>query len=64
MTMYAVEEIKKPTGKSAIIVKRNQRLVGAASMPFIRWMHEHVPSSQLSPEQAAMVKWFEQNKVH
>jgi hypothetical protein len=62
--MYAVEEIKKPSGKSAIIVKRNHRLVGAASMPFIRWMHEHVPSNQLSPEQVAMVKWFEQNKVH
>ena len=62
--MYAVEEIKKPSGKIAIIVKRNQKLVGAASMPFIRWMHEHVPSSQLTPEQIAMVKWFEQHKVH
>ena len=62
--MYAVEEIKKPSGKGAIIVKRNHKLVGAASMPFIRWMHEHVPANQLSPEQIAMVKWFEQNKVH
>ena len=62
--MYAVEEIIRPSGKNAIVVKRNHKLVGAASMPFIRWMHEHVPSSQLSPEQVAMVKWFEQNKVH
>lgn len=62
--MYAVEEIRKTSGKSAVIVRRNDRLVGAASVPFIQWMHEHVPSSQLAPEQAAMVSWFEKHKVH
>jgi hypothetical protein len=62
--MYAVEEIKKTTGKSAVVVKRNHKLVGAASMPFIRWMHEHVPANQLSPEQVAMVDWFQKHKVH
>ena len=62
--MYAVEEVKRPSGKSAIVVKRNHKLVGAASMPFIRWMYEHVPARQLSPEQVAMVKWFEQHSVH
>ncbi len=62
--MYAVEEIKKTSGKSAVVVKRNQKLVGAASVPFIRWMHKYVPTSQLSPEQVAMVNWFEKNRVH
>jgi len=62
--MYAVEEIKKTTGKTAVVVRRNHKMVGAASMPFIRWMHEHVPASQLSPEQVAMVDWFQKHKVH
>jgi hypothetical protein len=62
--MYAIEEIRKTSGKSAVIVKRNHKLVGAASMPFIRWMHEHVPASQLSPEQVAMVDWFQKHKEH
>ena len=62
--MYAVEEIRKSSGKSAVIVRRNDKLVGAASVPFVRWMHEHVPASQLSPEQVALVSWFEKNKVH
>ncbi len=62
--MYAVEEIRKSSGKSAVIVRRNDKLVGAASVPFVRWMHEHVPASQLSPEQVALVSWFEKHKVH
>ncbi len=62
--MYAVEEIQKTSGKNAVVVRRNERLVGAASVPFIRWMHEHVPASQLSPEQIAMVDWFQKHKVH
>ena len=62
--MYTVEEIRKPSGKSAAIVRRNQRLVGAASVPFIKWMHDHVPSNQLTPEQVALVDWFEKHKVH
>lgn len=62
--MYAVEEIQKSSGKNAVVVRRNQRLVGAASVPFVRWMHDHVPASQLSPEQVALVNWFEQHKQH
>ena len=62
--MYAVEEIKKTSGKSAVIVKHNHKLVGAASVPFVRWMHEHVPARQLSPEQVAMVNWFQKNRTH
>jgi len=62
--MYTVEEIRKPSGKGAVVVKRNHKLVGAASLPFVRWMHEHVPPRQLSPEQAALVAWFEKHKSH
>jgi hypothetical protein len=62
--MYTVEEVRRPSGKSAAIVRRNQKLVGAASVPFIKWMHDHVPSSQLTPEQVALVDWFEKYKVH
>jgi len=61
--MFTVEEIRKTTGKSAAIVRRDHKLVGAASVPFIRWMHEYVPSSQLSPEQVALVDWFAKYKV-
>ncbi|MGD8417094.1 MAG: hypothetical protein PVH91_08565 [Pseudomonadales bacterium] len=62
--MYTVEEIKKPTGRDAVVVRRNHRMVGAASVPFIRWMHAHVPAKQLSPEQVALVSWFEKHKQH
>jgi hypothetical protein len=62
--MYTVEEVKKMSGKDAAIVRRNHKLVGAASLPFIKWMHEHVPPTQLTPEQAALVDWFKKNKIH
>lgn len=62
--MYTVEEVRKPSGKRAAIVRRNHKLVGAASVPFIKWMHEHVPATQLTPEQAALVDWFVKQKVH
>ena len=35
---------------------------GGASLSFVRWMHERVPSHQLSPEQAALVKWYDEYK--
>ena len=62
--MYTVEEIRKSSGKNAALVRLNHKLVGAASVPFIKWMHEHVPPSQLTPEQAVLVDWFAKNKVH
>lgn len=62
--MYTVEEIRKPSGKGAVIVKRNHKLVGAASIPFVRWMRDHVPARQLSPEQVALVAWFDKHKSH
>lgn len=62
--MYTVEEVQRTSGKGAVIVRRNQKLVGAASVPFIRWMHENVPASQLSPEQVALVDWFQKNRIH
>lgn len=62
--MYTVEEIRKSSGRKAAVVRRNQKLVGAASVPFIRWMHDCVPPRQLSPEQAALVDWFRKNRQH
>lgn len=62
--MYAVEEIQKTSGKNAVVVRHNHRLVGAASVPFIQWMRDHVPTSQLAPEQIALVDWLEKHKVH
>lgn len=62
--MYTVEIIEKARGNDAVLVRRNRRLVGAASLPFVEWMHANVPSSQLAPEQAALVAWFEKHKVH
>ncbi len=62
--MYTVEVIEKARGKEAVLVRRNRRLVGAASMPFVQWMHANVPLSQLAPEQAALVAWFEKHQVH
>jgi hypothetical protein len=62
--MYTVEEVRKPTGRSAVVVRRNQKLVGAASVPFVKWMHDCVPSSQLTPEQVALVDWFGKHKIH
>ena len=29
-------------------------------MEFVRWMHGHVPRHQLNPDQAALVKWFDE----
>jgi hypothetical protein len=40
----------------------NGRFTGGASLSFVRWMHERVPSHQLSPEQAALVKWYDEYK--
>jgi hypothetical protein len=31
-------------------------------LEFVRWMHGHVPRHQLSPEQVALVEWFDKYK--
>ena len=57
--MLKVEAADKRMGKNAAVVTRNNKFVGAASMPFIEWMQRNVPTHQLSPEQIALVKWYE-----
>jgi hypothetical protein len=43
------------------IVSRSDhgRSTGGASLEFVRWMHGHVPRHQLSPDQVALVEWFD-----
>lgn len=40
------------------MVQEEGRYVGGASLNFVHWMHTHVPSHQLRPEQVALVKWY------
>ena len=35
---------------------------GGASLEFVRWMHGRVPRHQLSPDQVALVEWFDKYK--
>ncbi|MFV2089836.1 MAG: hypothetical protein ACC642_04205 [Pseudomonadales bacterium] len=62
--MFEVVEVPKKSGREAVLVRRKNRLVGAASVTFVQWMHRHVPTKQLSPEQVALVEWFEQHQIH
>ena len=57
--MFKVEAVNKKMGKNTAVVTRNSKFVGAASMPFIEWMQRNVPAHQLSPEQLALVQWYE-----
>ena len=50
------------SGKEVAIVLRHDRLVGAASLTFIEWLHRRVPVHQLSPEQVALVQWYEEHR--
>ena len=62
--MFEVEPVQRNSGREAVLVRRKNRLVGAASVTFVQWMHRHVPTRQLSPEQVALVEWFEEHEVH
>ena len=43
-----------------VVVERQGRRVVSASLSLVRWMHGHVPRHQLSPEQVALVEWFDE----
>ena len=58
--MYKVEQVEIRAGRETIVVTRQGRRIGSASLRFVQWMHEYVPKNQLSPEQAAMVNWYRQ----
>ncbi|MFP6815873.1 MAG: hypothetical protein VB949_09445 [Pseudomonadales bacterium] len=46
------------------MVLQRDRLVGAASLAFIEWLHRRVPEHQLSPEQVALVEWYQEHRMH
>ncbi len=58
--MFKVEEAGKKAGKEFANVYREGRIVGSASFKFIDWMRKRVPEHQLSPEQKALIQWYEQ----
>ena len=62
--MLKVQAAGKKSGKEVATVTRNDRLVGAASLPFIEWLHRCVPDHQLSPEQTALVQWYLERRAH
>jgi hypothetical protein len=58
--MYQVEKVVARAGReNVVVVSRQGRRVGSASVRFVQWMHDYVPKNQLLPEQAAMVDWFD-----
>jgi len=62
--MYKVQEGGTRAGRDIVIVQREGRLVGGGSLSFVHWMYEKVPKHQLRPEQVALVKWYEDNRVN
>lgn len=56
--VYTVQEAGRRAGRKVVVVQEEGRYVGGASLNFVHWMHTHVPSHQLRPEQVALVKWY------
>jgi hypothetical protein len=50
------------SGREIVSRSDGGRFAGGASLEFVRWMHGHVPRRQLSPEQVALVEWFDEYK--
>jgi hypothetical protein len=46
----------------AVLAGEGRYAAGAASVPFIKWMSQRVPSHQLSAEQKALVRWYEKQQ--
>ncbi len=57
--MFKVQAVGTRRGREVVEVLRNDRLVCAASLPFIEWMQQRVPEHQLAPEQIALIQWDE-----
>ncbi len=52
--------IKKRGGWEVVASSDNGRFAAGASLDFVRGMHGHVPRHQLSPDQLALVEWFDE----
>ncbi len=62
--MFTVREAVRSGKREVVIVESQGRLVGGGSLNFVQWLHERVPCHQLSAEQVALVKWYEDNRLH
>jgi hypothetical protein len=62
--MLKVQAAGMRSGKEVAVVLQRDRLVGAASLTFIEWLHRRVPEHQLSPEQVALVEWYQEHRTH
>jgi len=58
--MYEVQRCGLRAGREAVMVRDSGKLICSASIDFVNWMREKVPSKQLRPEQLALVEWCEQ----
>jgi hypothetical protein len=54
--------VRSRAGRKIVARSDNGRSVGGASLNFVRWMHGHVPRHQLNPDQAELVKWYDEYK--
>ena len=55
--MYKVQRAGHGAGREVVVVRNEDRLVGGASLEFIDWMREKVPTKHLRTEQLALVQW-------
>ncbi len=61
--MFTVREGCR-SGREVVVVESRGKLVGGGSLNFVQWLHERVPCHQLRAEQVALVKWYEDNRLH
>jgi hypothetical protein len=61
--MYQVEQADIRAGRQTVVVTRQGRRIGSASIGFVQWMHHAVLTAQLRPEQAAMVDWYKKQEA-
>ena len=50
--------------EEVVIVLDGDRIVGAATLTFIEWMHRRVPEHLLSPDQIALVEWYREHRAN
>jgi hypothetical protein len=61
--MYTVREAVRGGKREAVVVEYQGKFVGGASLSFIQWMQQRVPHHQLTEEQLALVKWYEDKRL-